>query len=34
MPYVKEYLVNLMANVAELDYLCDVTLVAGSDGQK
>lgn len=32
--YEKEYLVNLMKSVTELDYLCDATLVAGEDGEK
>lgn len=30
----KEYLVNLMRNISELEYMCDVTLVAGVDGEK
>lgn len=30
----KEYLVSLMQNISELEYLCDVTLVAGVDGEK
>lgn len=30
----KEYLMNLIKNVIELDYLCEVTLVAGLDNEK
>lgn len=28
------YLLNLVATVSKLDYLCDVTLVAGLGGEK
>lgn len=29
-----DYLQNLMENMLKLDYLCDVKLVAGLDGEK
>lgn len=30
----KEYLVNLMQSISKLDDLCDVTLVAGVNGEE
>lgn len=30
----KDYAVNLVESIRKLDYLCDVTLVAGLDGQR